>query len=107
MDWQMELNPKKCEFLRITKKKRIIQSTYYIGSYPMLAYRRDKARIIFLYKIIHILVDITPPESYLRPNSRDARGHPLKFTQLPTNIDTYKHSFFPSVTKLWNNLSSD
>ena len=38
MDWQMEFNPKKWEFLRITKKKQIIQSTYmvyYIGSYPL------------------------------------------------------------------------
>ena len=73
---------------------------------PILAYRRDKARIIFLYKIIHELVDITPPESYLRPNSRDTRGHSLKFTQLPTSIDAYKHSFFPSAIKIWNNLSS-
>ena len=53
---------------------------------PMLTYRRDKARIIFLYKIIHKLVGITPPESYLRHNSRDTRGHPLKCTQLPTSI---------------------
>ena len=74
---------------------------------PMLTYHRDKARITFLYKIIHKLVDITPSGSYLRPNSRDTRGHPLKFTQLPTSIDVCKHSFFPSAIKLWNNLSSD
>ena len=60
---------------------------------PMLTYHRDKARIMFLYNIIHKLVDITPSESYLIPNSRDKRGHPLKFTQLPTSIDAYKHSF--------------
>ena len=47
---------------------------------PMLAYHRDKAEIIFLYKIDLEVVDITLPESYLRPNSRDTRGHPLKFT---------------------------
>ena len=35
VDWQMEFNPKKCEFLRIIKKKQIIQSTYYIGGYPL------------------------------------------------------------------------
>ena len=28
MDWQMEFNPKKCNFLNITKKKQIIQSAY-------------------------------------------------------------------------------
>ena len=31
----MEFNSKKCKFLRITKKKQIIQSAYYIGSYPL------------------------------------------------------------------------
>ena len=59
----------------------------------ILAYCGDRARIIFLYTIIHKLVDMTPPESYLRSNSRDTCGHPLKFTQLPTSIDAYKHSF--------------
>ena len=58
---------------------------------PMLTYRRDKARIIF-YIANHKLVDITPPESYLRPNSRDTGGYHLKFTQLPTSIDAYRHS---------------
>ena len=58
---------------------------------PMLTYRRDKADKA--RNIIHKLVDITPSESYLIPNSRDKRGHPLKFTQLPTSIDAYKHSF--------------
>ena len=76
-------------------------------SFAATIYRRDKAKIIFLYKIIHELVDITLPESYLRPILRDTRGHPFKFTQLPTSIDTYKHSFFPSAIKLWNNVSSD
>ena len=60
---------------------------------PMLTYCRDKARIIFLYRIFHKLVDITPPESYLRPNSRDTCGHPLKFTQLPTSIDAINTLF--------------
>ena len=59
------------------------------------------------YFYIKSFIDITPPESYLRPNLRDTCGHPLKITQLPTSIDTYKHSFFPSAIKLWNNLSSD
>ena len=64
---------------------------------PMLTHCRDKASIIFLYRIIHKLVDITPPESYLRPNSRDTRGHPLKFTQSPTSVDAYEHSFYPFI----------
>ena len=212
----MEFNPKKCEFLRITKRKQIIESIYYIGSCPIqevpfikylgvtidnqltwnehikritnkatsikgflqcnlsscpikvklncykslvrpileyasivwapytqlninkveriqrqaarfiygdfswhssvsnmlhlldlptLSYRRDKAKIIFLYKIIHKLVDITPPVTYLRPISMNTRGHPLKYIQLPTSIDAYKHSFYPSAIKIWNNLS--
>ena len=51
--------------------------------------------------------DITPPESYLSPNLRYTCGHPLKFIQLPTSIDAYKHSFFLLAIKLWNNLLSD
>ena len=27
LDWQMKFNPKVCEFIRITKKNQIIQST--------------------------------------------------------------------------------
>ena len=50
---------------------------------PTLRYCTDKARIIFLYTIIHKLVDITPPASYLRPNSRD--------TRVETHTITYKY----------------
>ena len=43
---------------------------------PTLSYHRDKTMIIFLYKIIHKLVDITSPASYL-PISRDTCGPSL------------------------------
>ena len=42
---------------------------------PTLKYHRDKAKMIFPYKIIHKLVDITPPATYLQPVLRDTHGH--------------------------------
>ena len=60
-------------------------------------YCRDKAKVIFLYKIIHKLVDITPPASYLRPISWDTNDCPLKYIKLLTGIDAYKYSLYPSV----------
>ena len=49
-----------------------VRYTCMINAYielPKVRYCRDKAKVIFLYKIIHELVDITPPASYLRPIS--------------------------------------
>jgi len=33
--WQMVFNPKKCEFLRVSNKKRIIPYNYYIANFPI------------------------------------------------------------------------
>ena len=33
--WQMEFNPKKCKFIRITNKKKPIVHNYYIESVPI------------------------------------------------------------------------
>ena len=67
---------------------------------PPLQQRRERAKLIMMYKIINDLIDI--PKEYFTPNdSRLRKGY---YRQLTTNIDSYKFSFFPSAIKLWNPL---
>ena len=65
---------------------------------------RTKHRLIMFFKIVHGLVDI-PSDAYLTPASTQTRSHhSLKFRQIPTSSDYYKHSFFPKTVCLWNSL---
>ena len=73
-------------------------------SLPTLSQQRDIAKVIFLYKILHQVVDVSVPDCYLTPVSWNTRGHPSKFIQLQTNMDAYKYSFYPSAIRLWNAL---
>ena len=57
-----------------------------------------------LIKIVHGLVDI-PADKYLTPaSSRTRSRHSLKYRQIPTSSDYYKHSFFPQTVCFWNSL---
>ena len=58
-----------------------------------------------LFKIIHNLVDISA-NYYLTPVPMmyDTSGHNMRFMQPMTRTDSYLHSFFPSVIKIWNSL---
>ena len=67
---------------------------------PSLQSRRKTAKLIILYKIIN--GDLHIPSNLLIPNPRDSRkGY---FTQLQSQTDSYKFSFFPTAIKLWNSL---
>ena len=69
---------------------------------PPLQQRRERAKLIMMYKIINDLIDTCIPKDYFTPNdSRLRKGY---YRQLMTNIDSYKFSFSPSVIKLWNPL---
>ena len=66
--------------------------------------RRTKHRLIMFFKIEYGLVDI-PSDAYLTPASTRTRSHhSLKFRQIPTSSDYYKHGFFPKTVCLWNSL---
>ena len=70
--------------------------------------RRNELRLILLFKIVHQLVDINTYDMLaLCPSNYDTRGHHLRFFQVPTRINAFRHSFFPSTAKLWNTLSDD
>ena len=59
--------------------------------------RRARSQLVMLYKIQYQLVAI-PDATYLVPFTRSTRGHPH------TRILVYKHSYFPTVIRLWNTL---
>ena len=66
--------------------------------------RRTKRRLIMFFKIVHGLVD-KPSDAYLTSASTRTRSHhSLKFWQLATSSDYYKHSFFPKTVCLRNSL---
>ena len=88
------------DYSRYSSVTEMLQSL----SLPTLSQRRDTAKVIFLYKILHQAVDVSVSGYYLTPVSWNTRGHPSRFIQLQTNIDAYKYSFYPSATRLWNAL---
>jgi len=45
-------------------------------AFPTLNQRRDTAKLIFMYKILHQAVDVSVPDSYLTPVSLNTCGHP-------------------------------
>ena len=75
--------------------------------WEQLQRRRDHFRAITMYKIINNLVDINLSESHLQLTNSITRGHPLRLTQLQTNLDCYKHSFLPHAIRIWNSLPID
>ena len=64
--------------------------------------RRINAKLVMVYRIVHGHIDI--PASFFRPASLNTRGNSLKFLVPFCRIDIYRHSFFPSGTRLWNGL---
>ena len=72
--------------------------------WPTLEKRRDHAKIIMMYKIIHNIVYIQPDLPLIYSNTFNTRGHHQKMQQPATRIDSYLHSFFPSAVRLWNSL---
>ena len=91
------------DYSRCSSVTEMLQSL----SLPTLNQRRDTAKLIFMYKILHQMVDVTVPDCYLNPVSWNTRGHSLRFIQLQTSIDVYKHSFYPSTVRLWNALPNN
>ena len=70
--------------------------------WPTLEQRRDHAKIIMMYKIVHGLVHIQPDVPLTYSNAVNTRGHHLKMQQPSARTDAYLYSFFPSAVKLWN-----
>ena len=56
-------------------------------SLPTLSQCRDTAKLVFMYKVLHQVVDVSVPDSYFTPVSLNTRGHQSRF--MLTNGDSY------------------
>ncbi len=63
--------------------------------------RRQQARLMMFYCIIHDLVDISA-NPYLIYAPLTTRGHQARFIQPGARVQCYKYSFFPSTITAWN-----
>ena len=73
-----------------------------------LTNRRNELKLAMLFKIIHHLVDVNVDNLLIPlPTTHTTRGHDRRFLQLPTRVNAYLNSYFPSVIKLWNSLPPD
>ena len=72
-----------------------------------LQHRREKSKVIMLYKIIHQEVEI-PIQDLLVTNTRVTRGTQANnIRKISTRVDVYKFSFVPSTVTAWNRLPSE
>ena len=69
-----------------------------------LLQRRTHSKVTMLYRIHHQLVAIPATPPYIIYSSTSNRGHHLQLQQHHCRINSYQHSFFPSVVNLWNLL---
>jgi hypothetical protein len=60
-----------------------------------------------MYKIMHKLVDMNVPPGRLQPAARLTKGHHQKLIVPHARTDVYRHSFFPSGTRLLNSLTQE
>lgn len=70
-----------------------------------LAFRRTLDRITLLHKIVRSRSCIEAPITFCdsaRQTTR--RSHPLNIVPFQPFVNCFKHSFFPAVVEIWNNL---
>ena len=70
--------------------------------WPTLERRRLEARATMMYKILNNLVQADRRDLIFNP--RNTRGHPFHLRHLPSRVNAYCHSFYPSAIRIWNNL---
>ena len=74
---------------------------------PTLQQRRLTSKLTMFYKIHHQEVAVEIPNHYV-PSSTSSiktrKKHTEQYNIISTRSDTYKHSFYPSVIPVWNQL---
>jgi hypothetical protein len=72
--------------------------------WPTLETRRQGARLILLYKIIHGEAAVNIPDYIMRPSVLTRQYHQDRFSRVSTSTDAYKYSFIPRTITDWNRL---
>jgi hypothetical protein len=67
-----------------------------------LQQRRNQARAVMMYRIVHNLVAV--PSTMLHHTTSLARGHAARFLIPYARTEVYKNSFFPATIRIWNAL---
>jgi len=75
-------------------------------NWDTLQQRRDRSRVLMLYRIRHDLVAV-PDAVYLQPVPTCIRGFETMYIQIQCNTNTYSQSYFPHTISLWNTLPID
>ena len=69
-----------------------------------LSDRRKRGDVIFLFKIVHKLVDINASNFFAMNLNSKTRGHPYKIMQERSNTDKRRHFYTQRVIAPWNCL---
>lgn len=72
-----------------------------------LSDRRDRRRLINFYNIVNHNTIVDPKEHLQAMTYKGRRDHDLKFSREHCKNKFYADSFFPSMTKIWNELEPD
>jgi len=72
-------------------------------NWSTLENRRNHAKVTMFYKIINDIVSVDFSH-HLQPSSLMTRGHSQRFIPISTRVNSYHHSFLPSVIRMWNSL---
>ena len=68
---------------------------------------RAKSRLAMQFRIAHNLVDIPAADHLQTCNSRKGNAAKLSVCHMHGLWPSYRHSFFPDVTRMWNALPYD
>ena len=74
---------------------------------PSLEYRRDRADLIQVYKIMHGIDKIDKDKLFTLSRYRATRGHSLKLYKKRTRLKVRANSFSNRVVDNWNSLTED
>ena len=74
---------------------------------PSLEYRRDRADMIQVYKILHDIDDVDKNKLLTMSTCTATRGHSLKLFKKRSRLNIRANTFSNRVVENWNSLSED
>ena len=71
---------------------------------PSLEYRRERADVIQVYKILHDMDKVDKNKLFTLSEYTSIRGHSLKLFKRRSRLKIHANSFSNRVVDTWNNL---